>query len=197
MTGKPPPQGGIDGPPPLPPWEAEAQARQEAAEERQRLYQKRIAENRRMHAARIEADNREQAELLAAIIEGDVSPHEINPRTLVGERAKDTLLVAKRLWDVCFQFRLDSLAHEALEFLGDTMRDTGAEIKVRVDAAKTIVGARLKMAAKVNNPGEAAVRSLLLGMNAGGGAQSLKDLGDGELLEGFKRLLIAATDERG
>ena len=195
MTGKPPPQGGIDGPPPLPPWEAEAQARQEAAEERQRLYQKRIAENRRMHAARIDADNKEQAELLAAILQGDISPHEINPRTLQGDRAKDTLLVAKRLWDMLFQFRLDSLAHEALAFLGDAMRDTGADLKVRTDAAKTIIAARAKMANRVSNPGEAAVRDLLASMTPRGtAATNLSKLTDEELREKFRLLLESTTN---
>lgn len=198
MTGKPPPQGGIDGPPQIPPWEAEAQAREEARAERERLFKERINRNQRQHVARLEADNKEQAELLAAIIEGNISPHEINPRTLAGERAKDTLLVAKRLWDVCFQFKLDSRAQGALDFLDDVVQDTGADLKVRVDAAKTIVAARIKMANKVNNPGEAAVGALLAAMMPKGGqAADLRTLTDEELRERFRLLLESTTNMGG
>jgi len=193
MTGKPPPQGGIDGPD-LTPWEREARDREEARAERERLFRERINRQNKEHARRLQADNAEQAALLAAIINGNISPHEIDARTLQGDRAKDTLLVAKRLWDVCFQFKLDSRAQTALDFLDEVVQDTGADLKVRVDAAKTIVGARIKMANKVNNPGEAAVGALLAGMMQKGTKADLRSLTDEELREKFRLLLESTTN---
>lgn len=184
------------GPPQPAPWERERIARDEARRQREENYRRQMEEQQRQMRRRIAAENAEQAELMCLILSGDVRPHEIDVRLLQGDRAKETLLVAKRIWDVLFQFRLDGLAHDALEFLGGVMRDEDASEKSRVDAAKTILAARAKVAVKVNNPGEAAVRALIGGM--GGGAKAgtnLRDLDDGELLEGFKRLLIAATDQ--
>jgi hypothetical protein len=194
MSGDPSDTG--RGPPPLTEWEREKQARDEAREARDRIQLARMRQQQAAWAARVEAESREQAELMAVILSGDVRPHEIDAKLLTGAKAQETLLLARRIWDVIFQFRLDGLAHDALEFLGGVMRDDEASLKQRVDAAKTLLGARAKLANKINNPGEAAVRALLGGMGKAADTD-LRKLGDGELLEGFKRLLVAATDTRG
>lgn len=191
--GSPPPPDPF-APLPQSPWEMEREKREAARIERERLHRERIEAANKAQAKRIEAANEEQRQLLAAILGGEILPHEIDPKLLVGDQAKETLLMAKRLWDVLFGFRLDTLAHDALAYLGDVLRDDGAEPKLRTDAAKTILTARAKMAVKANNPGEAAVRALLGGMGQKNGAADLRKLDDAELLDGFKRLLIAATD---
>ena len=185
--------------PPKPPTPAQVEAeRQQRIRDSNDAYWRKVQDRRDDMARQMEADTREQAQLLAHIIDGHVRPHEVDPKLLKGDKAKETLVIAKRIWDMLFIFRLDSLANEALEFLGETMRDDTEERTVRVDAAKTILSARGRMAAKNNNPGEAAVRALIAGLGGGGGGSAdLRNLDDAELLQGFKRLLLAATDEGG
>jgi hypothetical protein len=138
------------------------------------------------------AENEEQRQLLAAILTGDLDLAEIDPQALRGEKARETLMLARSIWDVLLQFRLDALAHESLAYLAQVQRDSEKTTRERTEAAKAILAARSKLAIAPDRA-DAALRAVV-GTQKRSAVQT-RALSDEQMHERFREILSAATDE--
>lgn len=173
--------------------EAEAEARREQEQARRDYYAaQRRAEVARQQAQVRAAESEEQRQLLAAILTGDIDLAAIDPQALRGDKARETLSLARSIWDVLLQFRLDALAHESLAYLAEVQRDSEKTTRERTEAAKAILAARSKLAIAPDRA-DAALRAVM-GTQKRSQLQT-RALSDEQMHERFREILSAATNE--
>lgn len=138
----------------------------------------------------IQAEEEEERQLVAAIVQGGARLEEIDPRVLRSPKALVALELARRVADMALQHHLDASSRNALGFLEHTMNDEAASRRDRVTAAQTILSARAKMGAGAKHNGTEQLRQALI--SAGASRQEVSKITDEELNERTRRVLAHA-----
>lgn len=196
MMPRPPPEDDRGRAPPHPADESDEAADAELARQRrhEEIVRAREAVIREARIQRqrelIQAEEEEERQLVAAIVQGGARLEEIDPRVLRSPKALVALELARRVADMALQHHLDASSRNALGFLESTMNDEAASRRDRVTAAQTILSARAKMGAGAKHNGTEQLRQALI--SAGASREDVRRITDEELNERTRRVLAHA-----
>lgn len=196
MTPRPPPEDDRGRAPPHPDDQSDDAVEAELARQRrhEEIVRAREAVIREARIQRqrelIQAEEEEERQLVAAIVQGGARLEEIDPRVLRSPKALVALELARRVADMALQHHLDASSRNALGFLEHTMNDEAASRRDRVTAAQTILSARAKMGAGAKHNGTEQLRQALI--SAGASREDVRRITDEELNERTRRVLAHA-----